>query len=211
MTVTGQLWYTTLDAGDGQLAGYFNSDGSSITQVGPTSQAGLMIGVDTAAGYYFIVNGDFTSISSYRISDNALISTVQVSDSSLGELTDALAVDPTNHVLFAGRWDTDLDHTGIVKINYDPMTGVLDATAAFDQTPSFLVTGTSTGGVQWNRIAEAIRGADARSEKRSTSWRNRAGEPIAGVTRASCDPISACREWRRGGQSYIAEKQLDRP
>lgn len=146
MTVTGQLWYTTLDSGDGQLAGYFNSDGSSITQVGPTSQAGLTIGVDTAAGYYFIVNGDFTSISSYRINDNALISTIQVSDSSLGELTNALAVDPTNHVLFAGRWDTDLDHTGIVKINYDPMTGMLDATAAFDQTPSFLVTGTSTGG-----------------------------------------------------------------
>ena len=146
MTVTGQLWYTTLDIGDGQLAGYLNSDGSSITQVGATSQAGLTIAVDTAAGYYFIVNSDNTSISSYRISDNALISTVQVSDSSLGELTDAVAIDPTNHVLFAGRWDTDNDHTGIVKVSYDPTTGVLDSTAAFDQSPSFLVTGTSTGG-----------------------------------------------------------------
>ena len=73
MTVTGQLWYTTLDIGDGQLAGYLNSDGSSITQVGPTSQAGLNISVDTAAGYYFIVNGDFTSISSYRISGAAAV------------------------------------------------------------------------------------------------------------------------------------------
>ena len=38
------------------------------------------------------------------------------------------------------------DHTGIVKVSYDPTTGVLDSTAAFDQSPSFLVTGTSTGG-----------------------------------------------------------------
>jgi len=49
MTVTGQLWYTTLDVGDGQLTGYLNSDGSSITQVGPTGQAGLTVAVDTAA------------------------------------------------------------------------------------------------------------------------------------------------------------------
>ena len=146
MTVTGQLWYTTFDTGDGQLTGYLNSDGSSITQVGPNSQYGLTIAVDTAAGYYFVANSDNSSISSYRISDNALISTVQVSDSSLGELTDALALDPTNHVLFAGRWDTDNDHTGIVKVSYDPTTGLLDSTAAFDQSPSFLVTGTSTGG-----------------------------------------------------------------
>ena len=75
MTVTGQLWYTTFDSGDGQLAGYLNSDGSSITQVGPTSQYGLTIAVDTAAGYYFVANSDNSSISSYRISDNALIST----------------------------------------------------------------------------------------------------------------------------------------
>ena len=57
-----------------------------------------------------------------------------------------LAVDPVNHMVFANRWDTDHDHTGIVKISYDPMTGMLDATAAFDQSPTFLVTGTSTGG-----------------------------------------------------------------
>src|SRR2546430_4431612 len=38
--ITGQLWYTTLDFGDNQVAGYFNSDGTFITQVGATSQAG---------------------------------------------------------------------------------------------------------------------------------------------------------------------------
>ena len=146
MPITGQLWYTTLDVGDNQLTGYFNSDGTFISQVGPTAQYGLTIGVDTAAGYYFVANSDYTSISSYRISDNALISTVQVADASLGELTNAVAVDPINHIVFANRWDSDLDHTGIVKISYDPMTGTLDATAAFDQSPTFLVTGTSTGG-----------------------------------------------------------------
>jgi hypothetical protein len=50
MTITGQLWYTTLDIGDKQVAGYFNSDGTFITQEGPTGQAGLAVGVDTAAG-----------------------------------------------------------------------------------------------------------------------------------------------------------------
>ncbi|MGB9365778.1 MAG: Ig-like domain-containing protein [Xanthobacteraceae bacterium] len=146
MPITGQLWYTTIDIGDNHVAGYFNSDGTFITQTGPTNDSALAIGVDTAAGYYFVANSDGTSISSYRISDNALISTVQVGDASLGELVNAMAVDPTNHIVFANRWDTDLDHTGIVKISYDPMTGMLDATAAFDQSPTFLVTGTSTGG-----------------------------------------------------------------
>src|SRR6476620_49646 len=144
--ITGQLWYTTLDVGDNQVAGYFNSDSTFITQVGATSQAGLTIGVDTAAGYYFIANGDGTSISSYRISDNALIGQVQVSDATAFALVNSIAVDPVNHVIFANRWDTDLDHTGIVQISYDPMTGALDPTAAFDQSPSFLFTGTSTGG-----------------------------------------------------------------
>ena len=146
MTISGQLWYTTLDLGDKQVAGYLNSDGTSITQVGPTGDTALAIGVDTAAGYYFVASADGTSINSYRISDNSLIATVQIGNASLGELVNAIAVDPINHIVFANRWDTDLDHTGIVKISYDPMTGVLDATAAFDQSPSFLITGTSTGG-----------------------------------------------------------------
>ncbi len=146
MTVTGQLWYTTFDFGDNQLAGYLNSDGSSIAQVGSTSQVGLAIAVDTAAGYYFIANADGTSISSYRISDNALLGTIQVGDASAFEVVNAITIDPVNHVIFANRWDSDLDHTGIVKISYDPTTGALDPTAAFDQSPTFLVTGTSTGG-----------------------------------------------------------------
>ncbi len=82
MPITGQLWYTTIDIGDNHVAGYFNSDGTFITQTGPTIQSALAIGVDTAAGYYFVANSDGTSISSYRISDNALISTVQVGDAS---------------------------------------------------------------------------------------------------------------------------------
>ena len=146
LTITGQLWYTTIDLGSNQLAGYFNSDGTSITQVGSTGDTALAIAVDTAAGYYFVANADGTSISSYRISDNSLIGTVQIGDSSLGELVNAIAVDPVNHVVFANRWDSDTDHTGIVKISYNPTTGALDPTAAFDQTPTFLVTGTSTGG-----------------------------------------------------------------
>ena len=78
MPITGQLWYTTFDVGDNHVAGYFNSDGTFITPVGSTNDTALAIGVDTAAGYYFVANADGTSISSYRISDNALISTVQV-------------------------------------------------------------------------------------------------------------------------------------
>jgi len=146
MPITGQLWYTTLDLGDNSLAGYLNSDGTFITQVGPTSQSALAIAVDTAAGYYFVANSDNTSISAYRISDNALIATVQIGDAANFEIVSAITIDPINHIVFANRWDTDLDHTGIVKISYDPMTGVLDPTAAFDQSPTFLVTGTSTGG-----------------------------------------------------------------
>jgi len=146
MPITGQLWYTTLDLGDNSLAGYLNSDGTFITQVGPTSQSALAIAVDTAAGYYFVANSDNTSISAYRISDNALITTVQIGDAANFEIVSAITIDPINHIVFANRWDTDLDHTGIVKISYDPMTGVLDPTAAFDQSPTFLVTGTSTGG-----------------------------------------------------------------
>jgi len=146
MPITGQLWYTTFDVGDNHVAGYFNSDGTFITPVGSTNDTALAIGVDTAAGYYFVANADGTSISSYRISDNARISTVQVGDAANFELVNALAVDPTNHIVFANRWDTDLDHTGIVKVSYDATTGELDATAAFDQSPTFLVTGTSTGG-----------------------------------------------------------------
>lgn len=146
MTISGQFWYTTLDSDPNDVAGYLNSDGTFITPVGSTSQPALAIAVDTAAGYYFVANSDGTSVSSYRISDNALIGTVQVGDASLGEIVNAVAVDPVNHILFANRWDTDLDHTGIVKISYDPSAGTLDPTAAFDQSPAFLLTGTSTGG-----------------------------------------------------------------
>ena len=140
MPITGQLWYTTLDVGDNHARRLlqFRRD---VHHAGRSDEpdTALAIGVDTAAGYYFVANSDYTSISSYRISDNALISTVQISmhRSANFELVNAVAVDPINHIVFANRWDTDLDHTGIVKISYDPMTGVLDATAAFDQSPDF--------------------------------------------------------------------------
>ena len=40
MPITGQLWYTTFDVGDNHVAGYLNSDGTFITQVGPTAERG---------------------------------------------------------------------------------------------------------------------------------------------------------------------------
>ena len=94
----------------------------------------LTIGVDTAAG---------TTLSRIPTTLDQLVSDQrQFPDrhrSSLrcvaGELINAIAVDPINHIVFASRWDTDLDNTGIVKISYDPMTGILDPTAAFDQSP----------------------------------------------------------------------------
>lgn len=144
MTVTGQFWYTTFDSNP--VAGYLNSDGTSITQVGTTGDSAYAIGVDTAAGYYFVASSDGVTVSAYRISDNSLVSSVTVGDAANFELVNAIAVDPINHIIFANRWDTDLDHTGIVMISYDPGTGVLDPSAAFNASPNFLVTGTSTGG-----------------------------------------------------------------
>jgi hypothetical protein len=151
MPITGQLWYTTIDIGDNHVAGYFNSDGTFITQAGPTSQSALAIGVDTAAGYYFVANSDglHQFLSDQRQYPGQHRSGRRAANF---ELVQTLAVDPVNHMVFANRWDTDLDHTGIVKISYDPMTGMLDATAAFDQSPTFLVTGTSTGGNYVNAI-----------------------------------------------------------
>ena len=124
MPITGQLWYTTLDVGDNQVAGYLNSDGTSITQVGPTANSALAIGVDTAAGFYFVANSDGTSISAYRISDNALIGT-RSGRRCIGsaKLVNALAVDPINHVLFVTAGIRRRLLTGIVKISYNPLYG----------------------------------------------------------------------------------------
>ena len=170
----GQLWYTIMDvpgpnagapAGTParKVGGYVNSDGSSFTPTGgtltgtttpPTTAWG--IAVDTAAGLMFVVDSDDVSVSVYRISDNALLQTLQVGDKAGpgtgdDDLVNAIAVDPINHVLFVNRWDTDFLHTGIVKISYDPLTGTLNANGAYNSgSQQFLITDTSTGGHSTN-------------------------------------------------------------
>lgn len=141
---TGQLWYTIQDIpGPGagcpgcnprRVGGFFNSDGSSVTLAGPFLGANVAphtafsIGVDTAAGYFFIANSDHLSISSYKISNNTLVSTVIIANDFNtpsgfdDEIVQTVAVDPINHIVFAGRWGDTLAHTGIVKVSYNPTT-----------------------------------------------------------------------------------------
>src|SRR5579884_3230657 len=157
LVLDGQLQYSSGGAPADNLIGHINSDGSSVGQQSATSVSAATIGFDLAAGYYFVTNNDHLTIGSYRMSDNALISTVQIGrDLNTPQGTDddvvnALAVDPTTHTLYVGDWGQDTAHTGIVTVTYNASTGVLatnsavlnpngPGTDAYNPTTSYLLT-----------------------------------------------------------------------
>jgi hypothetical protein len=137
--VDGQLWYiTSNDFNPNPLIGHINSDGSNSTQALTNGTTGIDIVVDSAAGYYFVVDtttgpafgthsSDPTAVSviAYRISDNTQVSTVKIADDADQDEVNTLAIDPANHTLYVAKWGVDLAHSGIEKITYNPTTGAL--------------------------------------------------------------------------------------
>src|SRR5262249_11093621 len=150
---TGQLWFGTEASSGHSIVGHVNNDGTHLTS-NSTAHPSTSLAVDLARGFYFVVDENDLTVSTYRISDGSQVGTsLQVGDfngagNSDGDIINALAVDPTTHTLYVGRWGTTEANTGIVQINYDPTTGVLDSSGAFNSgSQHFLLTGTSTGGV----------------------------------------------------------------
>ncbi|MEJ1970315.1 MAG: DUF4347 domain-containing protein [Rhizomicrobium sp.] len=143
-TISGQLWYGANGGGVRSTVGHVNSDTTSPTQQGNESDSGEVqaksVGIDLAAGLYFQTDDtNNATISSYNYSTGNVISTLQLGSISDGDIVNALAVDPLHNTIYVGRWGADLAHSGLIKLTYNPATGVMDSTAAFNGTPNFIV------------------------------------------------------------------------
>lgn len=171
-TPDGQLWY----AAQGQSTPSSTSSGSSDNQVGhinsdggaravadidsnpiPGGTAGFMtVGLDTASGLYFALAAD-GYLRSGRITNDTEIdqasqlSQVQMIHGTAGNADEvnAFAVDVVNHVLYVGLYGQTETTSGLLKVKYDPVTGVLSspydaATATITDPSGLLLTSAQT-------------------------------------------------------------------
>jgi ELWxxDGT repeat protein/VCBS repeat-containing protein len=162
--VTGQLWYggqgsdggTSSGSSDNQV-GHIDSDaaGRDVSDVDTQdADAGFQaIGLDTAAGLYFAMDGGAILRSGHITNDTetneasqfgTTVSSqtgaeLQLTDTANGDEDNAIAVDPVNHIIYTEIWGKDDDTTAIIKISYDPTTGVMSS-------PYNSSTGTLTAG-----------------------------------------------------------------
>jgi hypothetical protein len=152
--VTGQLWYANGASGGlagqygyaapGDDTGYINSDGSSNTILIPPTGTNLAIdawytgiAVDTAAGYYWVLDGatDSGSLATadptaqqlleYRIGGATPIASITVGNAADVDYANALVVDATHHKLYASIWNASTTTSGIISYSYNPATGAM--------------------------------------------------------------------------------------
>lgn len=159
-TPDGQLWYTTgLSLTPPALVGHINSDGSAPTITVPTTQGTGVVGVavDPAAGFYWLVDAatgpafgthssDPTACSllEYSISTNTLVRSLKIGDDADQDEVEDVVVDPVQHILYVQQWGVDKAHSGIQKVPYDPVTGVM--TGGFGNA-TFLVNNSNFSGL----------------------------------------------------------------
>ena len=155
---SGQYWTVIGGAPAETSATHVNNDGSNaVLELPVHTEAQGSIGLDLPAGYYFTVSTDHLFIESHRISDGVKVDEVQIGNplnagSADDDIVNALVVDSRNEIIYVGLWGQDLAHTGIVKVTYDPLTGLLNDNAAYgtgsvyDADTQYLITNTSTGG-----------------------------------------------------------------
>src|SRR5438045_3100539 len=156
-TLDGQLWYI---ANGGPLdadTGHVNSDGSNVVQEGVQPTQSVALAIDLAAGYYFTITGHMFLETRSITNPSVVISSVQIGNPAAAgtaddDIVNGLALDPFTHTIYVGLWGQDAAHTGIVVVNYNTATGVLDPNAAYgsgsryDANTTYLITNTSTSG-----------------------------------------------------------------
>jgi hypothetical protein len=154
-TLNGQLWYTVGGNSADTSVGHVNANATNPTLITPVLlKAQSEIGLDLPAGYYFSVSTDQLFIEAHRISDNFKVDEVQIGDfngsSANQDLVRGLVVDPINEFIYVSRWGETLAETGIVRISYNPATGALDHTQAYNapgNTQVRIVDSTEPGGI----------------------------------------------------------------
>jgi VCBS repeat-containing protein len=170
-----QIWFGTLNynnTGDANPFGYVNSDvnGGNPTYVSSTSGSATSatmsnIGLDTVAGLVFGIENnenpattspaDAVYLDVGSMSTGAIATSLNLNpDGATSEYTvNALAVDPENHVVYVGIWGDGTADTGIIKLSYNPTTGVInDGNSIFTGSganevinPSLYVVSNATG------------------------------------------------------------------
>ncbi|TMJ01411.1 MAG: hypothetical protein E6G97_16135 [Alphaproteobacteria bacterium] len=159
-TLDGQLWFINNGAPADAVTGHLNSDGSNVTQEGiqAADHQSVALAVDIAAGYYFTITGHLTLEMRSVTNPAVVLHSVQIGNdlNTAGtgddDIVNTLAIDPFTHTLYVGLWGQDVAHTGIVKVDYNPVTGALDTnnTAAYgsagvyDANTQYLVSNLST-------------------------------------------------------------------
>ncbi|WP_413989005.1 DUF4347 domain-containing protein [Labrys okinawensis] len=138
-TVTSQIWFgadrDTL-TGNQNPFGYVNSDGSGRTQVGesPSDGSGQTtfsdIALDTAAGLYFALNQGEAATQNVHLvvghtSGGAPISSTLTLNPN-DYVIQGITADPQNHFIYIGVWGDGQADSGIIKLSYDPATGVVN-------------------------------------------------------------------------------------
>lgn len=160
--IDGQLWFGVAGEGASNPVGFVNSDGSGQTFVAPSSGTAPFsfmqdVGLDTAAGFYFAVDteggggSDPVSLVVGQIGTGAQIQALSLNPDGANSAysVNTLAVDPKNHVVYLGVWGDGAADTGIVKLSYDPTTGIINNGASIFSgsviDPSYFVVSNAAG------------------------------------------------------------------
>jgi VCBS repeat-containing protein len=148
----GQLWYVTRGGvASDDVVGHLNSDGSGIAHQNSTPVYND-VGVDTAAGLYFTVDG--SDLSSHLTADGSVPTGGTVPAG--GDQYTALAVDTVNHLIYVGVTCSSPDETGIAIFTYDPNAFQPDGVTAnpdygvLGNTGQYLLNQTSAPGLYAN-------------------------------------------------------------
>jgi|GEM_PF-3000612 len=123
--LTGELFYITRESPNlnDNVVGQINSNdpgtGASAIHFAATSNAVNDIGVDTAVGYYFVLDGDLAgqTLSSYALGGNTAAQTFTLSP---GDTFDAIAVETFYRTIFVSDLCTTPNEIGIKEFNYFP-------------------------------------------------------------------------------------------
>ncbi len=162
-TVDGQIWLGIGSTSPTENPfGYINPAGGSPTNVdnssGPNDDFLAQLSLDTVDGLYFgLDNGVTRGAAVEDLVSGVMSAGFEDTAFNLGNginAVNAIAVDPANHVIYLGVWGSSESgsdtNSGIVKVSYNPTTGVINngtnIADSFGVLTSYMITtDTSTG------------------------------------------------------------------
>ncbi|MGA2042815.1 MAG: DUF4347 domain-containing protein [Roseiarcus sp.] len=160
LTSNGRIWFGTFNDVEVVPFGSVGSDGSGESTFSSSGAAGFYnqdVAVDLSSGLYFAINedgadgNDSVTLEVGNSTTGALLQSLSLNPggASSDYVINALAVDPVHHFIYVGVWGDGTADSGIIKLSYNPSTGVLNSGNSIFSggviAPSYYVVSNSTG------------------------------------------------------------------